>query len=108
MTVAKFKTVIRLDKLSKSTKEAPVCLRITKDRKVMYQTLLHLNPIYWDAKEQCVRKQHPNAGELNAIIAQKKADLEKETCLLILADNSVSIATITEPRLIYSSMPISI
>lgn len=32
--------------------------------------------------------------ELNAIIAQKKADLEKETCLLILADNSVSIATI--------------
>lgn len=62
MTVAKFKTVIRLDKLSKSTKEAPVCLRITKDRKVMYQTLLHLNPIYWDAKEQCVRKQHPNAG----------------------------------------------
>ena len=94
MTVAKFKTVIRLDKLSKSTKEAPVCLRITKDRKVMYQTLLHLNPIYWDAKEQCVRKQHPNAGELNAIIAQKKADLEKETCLLILADNSVSIATI--------------
>ncbi len=94
MTVAKFKTVIRLDKLSKSTKEAPVCLRITKDRKVTYKTLLHLNPAYWDAKEQCVRKQHPNVGELNAIIAQKKADLEKETCLLILADNSVSIATI--------------
>ena len=33
MTVAKFKVVIRTKKLSKSTNEAPVCLRITKDRK---------------------------------------------------------------------------
>ena len=94
MNVAKFKVVIRLDKLSKSTNEAPVCLRITKDRKVMYKTLLHVAPEYWDEKEQSVKKQHPNATGLNAIITRKKADLIKETYLLTLADDSVSIATI--------------
>lgn len=94
MTVAKFKVVIRLEKLSKSTNEAPVCLRITKDRKTTYKTLLHVSPIYWDDKGQCVKKQHPNAFGLNAIISQKKAELEKETCLLALKDESVSIETI--------------
>ena len=71
MTVVKFRVVIRRDKLSKSTNEAPVCLRITKDRKVTYKTLLHLDPKYWNEKEQCVKKQHPNAEGLNADIVQK-------------------------------------
>ena len=94
MTVAKFKVVIRTEKLSKSTKEAPVCLRITKDRKVTYKTLAHVSPDYWDEKEQCVKKQHPNTAALNAVISQKKAELEKETCFLSLKDDSVSIETI--------------
>lgn len=76
MTVAKFKVVIRLDKLAKSTNEAPVCLRITKDRRTTYKTLLHIDPKYWDAKGQCVKKQHPNAELFNATIAKKKANLE--------------------------------
>ena len=94
MTVAKFKVVIRREKLSKSTNEAPVCLRITKDRKVTYKTLLHVSPDYWDEKEQCVKKQHPNAVALNAVISKRKAELEKETCFLSLRDDSVSIETI--------------
>lgn len=94
MTVAKFKVVIRREKLSKSTNEAPVCLRITKDRKVTYKTLLHVSPDYWDDKEQCVKKQHPNTVALNAVISQRKAELEKETCFLSLKDDSVSIETI--------------
>lgn len=94
MNVPKFKVVIRLDKLSKSTNEAPVCLRITKDRRTTYKTLLHLNPNDWDGKAQCVKKQHPNAVALNTIISQRKAELEKETCLLALKDDSVSIETI--------------
>ena len=94
MTVAKFKVVIRREKLSKSTNEAPVCLRITKDRKVTYKTLLHLDPKYWNDKEQCVKKQHPNAEGLNAVISQRRGELEKETCFLSLKDDSVSIETI--------------
>lgn len=41
MTVAKLKVVIREEKLAKSTNEAPVCLRITKDRRTTYKTLCH-------------------------------------------------------------------
>lgn len=94
MSTIKFKVIIRLDKLSKSTNEAPVCLRITKDRRTMYKTLLHVDPKYWDDKNQCVRKQHPNADILNLDITNKRASLERETCHLSVTNESVSIATI--------------
>ncbi len=54
MTVAKFKVVLRKDKVSKHG-EAPVCLRITKDRRCTYKTLFHLNPAYWDENAQRVK-----------------------------------------------------
>ncbi|WP_291596415.1 site-specific integrase [Bacteroides sp.] len=94
MTIAKFKVVIRLEKIAKSTNEVPVCLRITKDRRTTYKTLLHIDPKYWDVKGQCVKKQHPYAETLNATITKKKAEIEQETCLLTLVNDSISIATI--------------
>lgn len=93
MSTVKFRTVIRQEKLSHSTREAPVCLRITKDRKSTYKTLFHIRPQCWDAKEQCV-VNHPNAEILNAIIAQKRAEAEKETCLMILSGESFDISSI--------------
>lgn len=39
-------------------------------------------------------KKHPNAELLNALIIKKRAELEKETSLLSLANDSVSISTI--------------
>jgi len=94
MSVTKFRVVIMKNKLSKSTNEAPICLRITKDRQTTYKTLLHVDPKYWDAKGQCVKKQHPNAELFNADIAKKRARLEEEARLLTLANDSVSISTI--------------
>lgn len=94
MNVARIVAVIRREKLSKSTNEAPVCLRIIKDRKVMYKTLFHVSPEFWDDKNRCIKKQHPNAEILNTTINQKKAELEKETLLLTLADSSISMETI--------------
>ncbi|MDL2212931.1 site-specific integrase [Bacteroides sp. OttesenSCG-928-D19] len=94
MTVAKFRVVIRREKRAKSTNEAPVCLRITKDRRTTYKTLLHVDPQYWDDDAQCVKKQHPNAELLNATIAKKRASLEQETLLLTLTNDSVGISTI--------------
>ncbi len=94
MSVTKFRVVIRQNKLSKSTNEVPICLRITKDRQTTYKTLLHIDPKYWDAKGQCVKKQHPNAELFNADIAKKRARLEEEARLLTLANDSVSISTI--------------
>ena len=65
-----------------------------KDRKVMYKTLFHVSPEFWDDKNRCIKKQHPNAEILNTTINQKKAELEKETLLLTLADSSISMETI--------------
>ena len=66
MNVARIVAVIRREKLSKSTNEAPVCLRIIKDRKVMYKTLFHVSPrVFGDDKNRCIKKQHPNAEILN-------------------------------------------
>ncbi len=93
MTVAKFKVVLRKDKVSRHG-EAPVCLRITKDRRCTYKTLFHLNPAYWDENAQRVKKQCPNAELLNATIAKKRAEMEQETYMLAMTENSVSISTI--------------
>ncbi|WP_280744825.1 MULTISPECIES: site-specific integrase [unclassified Parabacteroides] len=94
MNAVKFKVVIRLDKLSKSTNEVPVCLRVTKSRKSTYKTIAHVNPEYWDEKRQCVKKQHPNADDLNMQITNRKAAIEREVYLLGLTDNSVNTSTI--------------
>ena len=93
MSPFKFRTVLRLEKLSKTTNEAPVCLRITKDRKSTYKTLLHVSPSCWDAKGQRVIR-HPNADLFNAVISRKRAEIEREACLLTLSDNEVSIGAI--------------
>lgn len=93
MSPFKFRTVLRLEKLSKTTNEAPVCLRITKDRKSTYKTLLHVSPSCWDAKGQRVIR-HPNADLFNAVISRKRAEIEREACLLALSDNEVSIGAI--------------
>ena len=93
MSPFKFRTVLRLEKLSKTTNEAPVCLRITKDRKSTYKTLLHVSPSCWDAKGQCVIR-HPNADLFNAVISRKRAEIEREACLLTLSGNEVSIGAI--------------
>ena len=93
MSPFKFRTVLRLEKLSKTTNEAPVCLRITKDRKSTYKTLLYVSPSCWDAKGQCVIR-HPNADLFNAVISRKRAEIEREACLLALSGNEVSIGAI--------------
>ncbi len=93
MSPFKFRTVLRLEKLSKITNEAPVCLRITKDRKSTYKTLLHVSPSCWDAKGQRVIR-HPNADLFNAVISRKRAEIEREACLLTLSGNDVSIIAI--------------
>lgn len=93
MSPFKFRTVLRLEKLSKTTNEAPVCLRITKNRKSTYKTLLHVSPSCWDAKGQRVIR-HPNADLFNAVISRKRAEIEREACLLTLSGNDVSIGAI--------------
>ena len=72
------KIVIRLEKLSKKTNEAPICLRITVDRKKTYKTLFKINPEFWDSKNLQVKKGYPNYEELNLSISEILANTNKE------------------------------
>lgn len=92
--VSKFKLVIKLDKLAKSSNKAPICLRITKDRRSFYRTILHVEPEYWDAKNERIKNKHPNVIELNALLDKRVAEIKKEISLVEITDDSASISVI--------------
>ena len=85
------KIIIRLDKLSKKTNEAPICLRITVGRKPTYKKLLSIKPEFWDSKNQQVKKGYPNYEELNLYLSKKLADINKEMLELKSAKKLYSI-----------------
>ncbi len=90
----KFKVIIRKEKTSKITNEAPVCLRITKDRQSTYKTIVSVKPEFFDEKNQCVKKSYPNAEILNAKIAETKAKIQAEVLLLNTSQNSIGVSEI--------------
>lgn len=64
------------DKVNKAG-EAPVYLRITKDRKPKYVSLgLRVKPQEWNADLGRVKKPHRNMAQANAFIASKVAEAE--------------------------------
>lgn len=70
MGIATTKIVFRKDKLNE-LEEAPICIRIIKDRKISYiNTGIRINQKHWDAENQRVRKGHPNSSRVNNIINQ--------------------------------------
>lgn len=87
--------IIRKDRLNRKG-EAPVYLRITKGRKTAFiSTGIRLEPKYWDEKREKVKTNHPNHGELNALLLS----IEKEyssRLYKVQADNlSASVKTIS-------------
>ncbi len=76
--MASIKILLREDKLDQSG-EAPLFLRIIKDRKTKFMTLgIKLKPSEWDNEKFKVKKNHSNSARLNAFISQKVADAEGE------------------------------
>ena len=68
--------VYRKDKLNKKG-EAPVHLRIIKDRKTSYiATGIMLPENEWDVKFNRVKKNHPNSARLNSFLANKFTELQ--------------------------------
>jgi len=92
--VSKFKLVMKFDKLAKSSNKAPICLRITKDRRSFYRTILHVEPEYWDAKNERIKNKHPNVIELNALLDKRVAEIKKEISLVEITDDEASISLI--------------
>jgi integrase/recombinase XerD len=69
------KPVLRIDK-AKANGEAPLYIRIIKERKPTYKSLkFYLDPRHWDENLTKVRKSHPNSVRLNHQISQKIAAL---------------------------------
>lgn len=84
--MASIKVVLRLNKI-KTNGEAPLYLRIIQDRKARFMSLGYsINPHYWDKKNNCIKRSHPNSSRLNSFIAHKHIDA-KDMVLQAELDN---------------------
>ena len=71
----------------------PLYIRIIKDRKSKYiSTGIRLLESQWDAKNERVKKSHPNSVRMNALIAKKFADAEAIALELELEDVKIKSA----------------
>lgn len=76
--MASIKLILRKDKVDHSG-DAPLFLRITKDRKSQFLTMgVKLKLSEWDEEKQRVKKNHQNSARLNAFLSQKVAEAEGE------------------------------
>jgi integrase/recombinase XerD len=74
--VSTIKIILKKDKINKSG-EAPLYLRLIKDRKAKFISLgIRINPKDWNEEVSKVRKSHPNSQRMNHYISQKIADAE--------------------------------
>ncbi|MFI5135325.1 MAG: tyrosine-type recombinase/integrase [Chitinophagales bacterium] len=76
--MASVAVVFRVDKLNQKD-EAPIHLRIIKDRKINYVTTGIMVPQKnWDVKMKCIKGKFPNKERLNSFIANKFAELQDQ------------------------------
>jgi len=70
----------------------PLAIRITKDRKSTYiGTGQYVEVKYWDEKNRCVRRSHPNASTINNHLISKVAEANKK---VLEAENNVDYQTV--------------
>ena len=80
--MASIKLILRNDKVGKDG-EAPLYLRLIKDRKTKFISLgVRLQPNEWDEDKQRVKKNHSNSARINALLAQKVAEAEGQVAVL--------------------------
>ena len=92
--MASIKLILRTDKLDQ-TGDAPLFMRIIKDRKTKFLTLgIKLKPSEWDEGKQRIKKNHDNSVRMNAFIAQKISEAEGQ-----VADMSRSKKEVTARKL---------
>lgn len=88
------KVVLRLDKITGTTKEAPVCVRVIKDRQITYKTIFKIKPEYWDLANCKIKKSYPNAKEMNALISMKKSEIENKVLLISMSNDEYGVDSI--------------
>ncbi len=88
--MATIKAVLR--KKNNPEGQYPIAIRITKDRKSSYLgTGQYIEEKYWDEKNRCVRKSHPNASIINNFIITKVAEANKKA---LEAESSADYQTV--------------
>ena len=88
--MATVKAVLR--KKNNPEGQYPIAIRITKDRKSSYLgTGQYIEEKYWDEKNRCVRKSHPNASTINNVIIIKIAEANKK---VLEAESSTDYQTV--------------
>jgi integrase/recombinase XerD len=74
--MSSIKIILKKDKVNKKG-EAPLYLRIIKDRKAKFVSLgIKINPKDWNPELSRVRKSYPNSQRMNNYIAHKIAEAE--------------------------------
>jgi len=74
--MATVKIILRTSKIN-AAGEAPLCIRITKNRKAKFIFLNYrISPDCWDSKQSKVKKSHKNYQRLNSFIATKYAEAQ--------------------------------
>ncbi|MCY7409858.1 MAG: site-specific integrase, partial [Chitinophagales bacterium] len=102
-TMASVAIIYRKDKLNKNN-EAPIHLRIIKDRKINYVTTGIMIPEkFWDEKANRIRGKFPGSNRMNSFIANKFAELQDQ--VFEHETNSKSLTTRQLKENIYGKKP---
>ncbi len=91
------KVILRTDKINIKNGEAPLYIRIIKNRKTKFISLgIKINPKYWNEEKMSVKKGATNYQELNNYIIQKRAEAEKTALNLESGTKLVTTENIKE------------
>ena len=96
--MATVKAVIREDKIN-SKNEAPIYLRVTKNRKTTFVSLqISVQPEYWDKDKECIKKNNKIKGyvRLNNFIGNERVKMMNKLLEFEIVDSSLSSKKIKE------------
>jgi len=93
--MASIKIVLRKEEKQDGT--FPLAIRITKDRKTSYVYLNYsIHPRHWNAKEQKVKKSHPNSVRFNNYLTTKLAEATDKALNVETKNEIVSARTVRQ------------
>ena len=94
--MATVRLILKKDKLNKEG-EAPLYIRIIKDRKAKFISLgIKIKPKDWNEKQSRVKKSHPNSQRMNNFLAHKVAEAEGIALEMETASKFVSPKSLKE------------
>ena len=94
--MSSIKPILKIEK-TRANGEAPLYVRIIKERKSSYKSLgFYIDPKHWDEQGLKVKKSHPNFVRANNLIAQKIALLNNSLMLLETKETSYQAEKVFE------------